>query len=208
MPEFSFLILISMITILTQPARPQYYLNTGNCNYDSLLNRCGPQETPDFNLCTCIHCRDVCNPNYYLTDCANQQSVGKCLNFSNGGISQPEYQADDPLVRNQQNLPVQKNNAPEQKKKNYNSNLNEKISQHLGGEKQSDEKSSKTNPSFKKDSGQVDKSLSIKHPLISKSPAENITPVSNFTDPGKSMFYFLSMYKILATVGLEIYYNL
>lgn len=121
--------------------------DTVNCN-DLLLRTCSPQEAPDFNLCICNPCKDVCNPNYYLAGCAYQQSIGRCSNFPNG-ISQPELVR---LVHNQQPQP---NNAPQELKKNLND--------ETGGQKQSYDKSSKTEPSLNKDL------------LITKSQA-NITP--------------------------------
>ena len=167
---------MNILVLLSQSVRPASISyreqNSGDCNFDKLFNACGPQEAPDTNLCACRYCTEICNPNFYLDDCAFQQSIGRCLNLSNG-VSQAEFQADDPSV----NIPSRKqlitqNNPNEQQKKEPNDNLN----QDLSGQKQSEK--SKTMDGFGNNGvQQVGKALLVpqNQPFMTTKPDRQIS---------------------------------
>ena len=56
-----------------------------NCNQNFLItNHCNAEQVPNFDLCTCIECKDVCNPSIPNTECAIQHKVQRCLNYTDG----------------------------------------------------------------------------------------------------------------------------
>ena len=170
----------NILVLLSQSVRPASISyreqNSRDCNFDVLFKACGPQESPDTNLCACRYCSEICNPNFYLDDCAIQQSFGRCLNLLNG-VSQAEFIANDPLVNipNRRQL-ITQNNPNEQRKKEPNDNLN----QYLSGQKQSEKskiESSQMDGFGNKGAQQVGKASLVpqNQPFMTTSPERQIS---------------------------------
>ena len=89
----------SIISILLCLAQFSISFSTNRCNLHFLMNHCNADQAPDIDLCTCIECKDACDPNIPKTGCALQHKELRCMNYTDGPSGElKELQGDDPSV--------------------------------------------------------------------------------------------------------------